>query len=39
MTGRALRHLAERLDRLESRMAFSNPVPVVVEEETWFYAI
>jgi serine O-acetyltransferase len=37
MTGRALRHLAERILKLETAMAISVPVPV--EEETWFYSI
>jgi serine O-acetyltransferase len=37
MTGRALRHLAERILKLETAMAIS--VPVQVEEETWFYSI
>ncbi len=37
MTGRALRHLAERIDRLEAMMAI--PAPVIVEEKPWFYAI
>ena len=37
MTGRALRRLAERIDSLEAMMAI--PTPVMVEEETWFYAI
>ncbi len=37
MTGRALRHLAERISRLESIMAL--PGPALVEEETWFYSI
>ncbi len=37
MTGRALRHLAERVERIEARMTIS--APVMVEEETWFYAI
>jgi len=37
MTGRALRHLAERIDRLEAMMVL--PAPVTVEEEPWFYAI
>ena len=37
MTGRALRHLAERIDRLEAMMVL--PAQVTVEEEPWFYAI
>jgi serine O-acetyltransferase len=37
MTGRALRHLADRISALEAIMAIPNPAPV--EEETWFYAI
>jgi serine O-acetyltransferase len=37
MTGRALRHLAERISRLESSMAL--PGLAAVEEETWFYTI
>jgi hypothetical protein len=37
MTGRALRHLAERISQLESKM--SLPTPASGEEETWFYAI
>jgi len=37
MTGRALRHLADRIARLETHMALPSLVPV--QEETWFYAI
>jgi len=37
MTARALRHLADRISRLEIGMAL--PSPVLVEEETWFYII
>ena len=37
MTARALRHLADRISRLETSVAL--PSPVFVEEETWFYAI
>ena len=37
MTAQALRHLADRITRLETNMALPSLVPV--EEETWFYAI
>jgi serine O-acetyltransferase len=37
MTGRALRHLAERISKLETAIAI--PPLESVEEETWFYAI
>jgi serine O-acetyltransferase len=37
MTARALRHLADRISRLESGMAM--PPMAMVEEETWFYSI
>jgi serine O-acetyltransferase len=37
MTGRALRHLAERLSKLEAMMTFQ--APQLAEEETWFYSI
>ena len=37
MTGRALRHLAERLSKLETMMKI--PGPQLGEEETWFYSI
>jgi serine O-acetyltransferase len=37
MTARALRHLADRISRLESGMAM--PAMVMGEEETWFYSI
>ena len=37
ITGRALRHLAERISKLETMMAL--PGPAIAEEETWFYSI
>jgi serine O-acetyltransferase len=37
MTGRALRHLADRISKLETMMALPSSAPA--EEEAWFYAI
>jgi serine O-acetyltransferase len=40
MTGRALRHLADRISRIESGMAFPDFASFAsMEEETWFYTI
>jgi serine O-acetyltransferase len=37
MTGKALRHLADRITKIEEMMEVSHPA--ATEEETWFYAI
>ena len=38
MTGRALRHLAERIEKLEKRAGLESTKPAP-EEESWFYQI
>ena len=38
MTGRALRHLADRIAKLETMLTLPSPT-TLVEEETWFYSI
>ncbi len=39
LTARALRHLAQRIERIEEQVGAAQPGPAPAEEEIWFYQI
>ena len=39
LTAGALRHLAERIEKLEKQAGLTSAYPEGMEEETWFYQI